>query len=390
MPFDCDILCFSTSDWHGIWGSRQQLMLRFAQRGYRVLFIERPVGLEHLLRYHEFRQRKIQRWREGMRQIAENIWIVSLPPLLPGGYYAQSVNSLNQRLTKIWTQPYLRRFKPRSLILWLYHPGQGNLIGQFGEIRSVYHCIDEWTAGTTGRKRKTIATIEQNLLKRVDIVFANSPPTFENKRRFNPHTYRVPSGVEVEFFAQHGNPHPILKDIPQPRIGYSGHINDRLNYALLTDIVRQRPDWSFVFAGSTHPWTLQTPQLAHLNSFPNVYFVGKLPYQEMPALLNGLDVGIIPYINDDRGYYRSPLKLYEYLAAGKAVVSVAHPESNEFDNIILVADTPEQFLQAIAQALRDNTPVLSERRLQVAQQHSWENRVDYIERILESYEPTTP
>ena len=65
-----DIVCFSSSDWHGKWGSRQQVMLRFARRGYRVLFVERPAGLEHLLRYPDLRRRKSRRWREGVRSVA--------------------------------------------------------------------------------------------------------------------------------------------------------------------------------------------------------------------------------------------------------------------------------------------------------------------------------
>jgi len=96
---DYTLLCFSSTDWDGIWGSRQQVMSRFARRGYRVLFVEQPAGLEHLLRYPALHRRKLRRWREGLRQVEDNLWIVSMPPLLPGRYYSPIINLVNQWLT---------------------------------------------------------------------------------------------------------------------------------------------------------------------------------------------------------------------------------------------------------------------------------------------------
>jgi glycosyltransferase involved in cell wall biosynthesis len=380
-----DILCFSSTDWEGVWGSRQQVMLRLARRGYRVLFVERPVGLEHLLRYQAFRKRKWRRWREGLRAVEENMWIVSLPPLLPGKYYSATVNRINQWLTLRWAKRYLGKLAFKRPILWLYNPEQGALLGQFGERLSVYHCIDEWTAGTTGRKRHTIRTLEIDLLRRVDVVFANSPPTYENKRRFNSRTYRIPSGADVENFAP--NPaldvHPAIARIPKPRIGYSGHVNERLDYTILEHLARQRLDWSLVFVGDTYPWTPGTPPLRRLCALPNVYLLGKRPFAEMPSLIKGMDVCLLPYVSDERGYYRSPLKLYEYLAAGKPVVSTEHPEAQEFAHEIYMASTPEDFLECVSQALEQDAPERQQRLVALAQPHSWDSRIDDMEKVIQ-------
>ena len=381
-----DILCFSSTDWDGVWGSRQQVMLCFARRGYRVLFFERPVGPEHLLRYPDLRQRKFRRWREGLRQVQDNLWIVSLPPLLPGRYYSVAVNRINQWLTACWSQRYLHKLTLTSPILWLYNPEQGPLIGQFVERLSVYHCIDEFTAGTTGRKRRTIAALEASLLRRVDVVFANSLLTHENKRRFNPHTYRVPSGADVEHFAQVLDPavpvHPAIAHFPQPRIGYIGHVNERLDYVILEHLIRQRPAWSLVFVGDTYPWALDAPPLRRLQAFPNVHFLGKHPFAEIPALVKGMDVCLLPYAGDERACYRSPLKLYEYLAAGKPVVSTDHPEARELGNVVYVASTPASFVKCIAQALAQDGQERQRQRVTVARQHSWDRRVDEMEKAI--------
>ncbi len=398
MSVAMDILCFSSTDWHGNWGSRQQVMLRFARRGYRILFIERPAGLEHLLRYPALRQRKLCRWREGLRAVAENLWIVSLPPLLPGRYYSVAVNRINQWLTACWSQRYLRKPDFTSPILWLYNPEQGPLIGQFAERVSVYHCIDEFTAGTTGRKRRTIAALEADLLRQVDVVFANSLLTYENKRCFNPHTYRIPSGADVEHFAQAWDPavpvHPAIARLPQPRIGYIGHVNERLDYAILEHLARRRPAWSLVFVGDTYPWTPDAPPLRRLRALPNVHFLGKYPFAEMPALVKGMDVCLLPYVGDERARYRSPLKLYEYLAAGKPVVSTDHPEARELGDVIYLASTPETYLERVAQALAQDGQERQRQRVSIAQQHSWDSRVDEMEQIviarLEKQDPHGP
>ena len=389
-----DILCFSSTDWEGVWGSRQQVMLRFAQRGHRVLFVEQPAGLEHLLRYPALRRRKLRRWREGPRAVADNLWIVSLPPLLPGRYYSPTINRLNQWLTaklanwQIGKLTNLPIYQSTNLpvILWLYNPEQAPLIGQFGERLSVYHCIDEFTAGTTGRKRRTIAALEADLLRRADLVFANSLLTYEAKRLLNPRTYRIPSGADTAHFAQALDPavpvHPAIAPIPPPRIGYIGHVNERLDYAVLEYLAQARPAWSLVFVGDTYPWTMNAPPLRRLRAFPNVHFLGKHPFAEMPALVKGLDVCLLPYVNDERGVYRSPLKLYEYLAAGKPVVSTDHPEARELGALVYLTTTPGAFVEGVAQALAEDGPERQQSRLAVAQEHSWDRRVDEMERIV--------
>lgn len=381
-----DILCFSSTDWEGLWGSRQQVMGRFARRGYRVLFVEQLSGFEHLLRYPGLRQRRYRRLREGLRKIADNLWIVSPPPLLPGRYYSLPINRINSWLTVNWLKRYLAKLSIASPLLWVYKPEHGGLISHFDERLSIYHCIDEWTVGTRGRKRATITRLESDLLTAVNLVFANSPPTYEKKRRFNANTFRLPSGADIEHFAQVMDPalseHPALAGIPRPRIGYSGTINERLDYSYLEHLAHSHPDWALVLIGDPYPWRLDAPQIQRLKALPNTHFLGQHPFEQMPSLLKGLDVCLIPYVRDERGYYRSPLKLYEYLAAGKPVVSIDHPEARELEASIYLASTPEEFVTQIAEALQQDCPELQDERINVARGNSWDHRVDKMEAIL--------
>ena len=390
MPRKPDILCFSSTDWDGWWGSRQQVMLRLARRGYRILYVEQMAGLEHLWRYPELRQRRFLRWKEGWCQIHENLSILSPPLLLPGRYYARQIDRINAALVARWLKHHLDRLKMQSPILWMYKPEHVDLIGHFDECLCVYHCIDEWTAGTFGHKRLMISALDYELVSKADLVFANSQLTFEKKYQINPNTYRLPSGVDWDLFSKTLDPileeHPALKTIPKPRIGYSGTINDRLDYEILERIAGAHPEWSLIFVGDPYPWTMDTPLLKRLTTYPNVYFPGKFPFVEMPAILKGMDVCLLPYITDERGRFRSPLKLYEYLATGKPVVSLAHPEANEFRDIIYIAESYDEFETAIARSLAENNPELTHLRHDRARLHSWDRRVDTIETVLEKFE----
>jgi glycosyltransferase involved in cell wall biosynthesis len=103
----------------------------------------------------------------------------------------------------------------------------------------------------------------------------------------------------------------------------------------------------------------------------------------MPSLIKGMDVCLLPYVSDERGYYRSPLKLYEYLAAGKPVVSTEHPEAQEFAHEIYMASTPEDFLECVSQALEQDAPERQQRLVALAQPHSWDSRIDDMEKVIQ-------
>ena len=383
MSAAMDILCFSSSDWHGKWGSRQQVMMRFARRGHRVLFVEQLAGLEHFWKYPDLRQRRWRRWREGIREIKSNLWILSPPPLFPGRYYSPAIARLNAALVRRWIAPHLRRLNISKPILWLYQPEHAPLLGRFEERLVVYHCIDEFTAGTIGHKHRTIAALEAKLISRADIVFANSLLTYGNKRALNVHTYRIPSGVDVEHFAQaldSATPvHPAIAAIPHPIAGFVGNINNKLDIPLLSTVIARLPDWQFIFVGQTYP---QFVDLYPLQKLPNARFLGRFPFQDVPALVKGMDVCLLPYAETEFARYRSPLKLYEYLAAGKPVVSTDHPEVREFSAWVRIASTPEEFAAAIMQAWRKDSPENQHRRAEISHHHSWEARVDDMEQIM--------
>ena len=175
-----DIVCISTTDWFDIWGSRQHLMKRFSKYN-RILFVETQIGPEHLIR-DRHNWTKIKRWREGLKKIDENIFIWSPPIIMPGRYYSMLLNYAGQKMLEITLKKIILELKFQNIILWIYQPNCSHLVGKFNEKKSIYHCIDEFAGGITGRKRNIILTQESQLMKKVDIVFIHNKGLFEKKK----------------------------------------------------------------------------------------------------------------------------------------------------------------------------------------------------------------
>lgn len=381
------VLCFSSSDWDGKWGSRQQVMMRLAKRGIQVLFVEQRVGLEHLVRYPSRARRRLQIRKEPLRQKEDNLWLYTLPPLLPGRYYSKAVARANNLISAYRIRPVLSTLNVEKPILWVYRPEDGGLFDTLNHSLAVYHCIDEFTGGIQGRKRQVIQELEQHTTSTADLVFANSQLTFQNKQTWNRNIYRIPSGADTEHFRQVAEPktalHPDFVDFSTgstPVAGYIGTVNEKLDIQLLVATARKLADWQFLFVGKVY---LNEPLRSLLSQQPNIHLAGAYPFQEIPSIMKCMDVCLLPYAQGEYTLYRSPLKLYEYLAAGKPVVSTPHPEVAEYAQWVCMAEEADSFSQSIVACQAMNSDGLVSQRIQVSQQNSWDSRVDEMLDILE-------
>jgi glycosyltransferase involved in cell wall biosynthesis len=115
-----------------------------------------------------------------------------------------------------------------------------------------------------------------------------------------------------------------------------------------------------------------------------VFFLGKRPFSDLPDYLRAADICLLPYVQGEATRYRSPLKLYEYLATGLPVVSTPHPEVDEFNKVVTIAD-PGQFVSAVDQTLQSESKAQQQQRLAVAQHHSWEARLDQMLACLQAH-----
>lgn len=375
--------------WHGLWRNRQQLMSRFARHN-KVLFVEwRTSPLQTLRRWRRGDIRLQELWRAPVEQVAPNLFVFRYPLWAPMTERLQ-VHRLSRLVWRLALQRALRQVGIARPIVWLSLPSTIQALAEIPRVRLlVYHVIDEYSAdnGLSAASRCRMQALEQQVMARADVVVVVSEALYQAKRQGHAHTYLVPNGVDYQAYQTALSRPDVpasVRAIRGPRLGYSGLIGDKLDFPMLLQVARQHPDWSLVFVGEArvvqHAALWQT-----LRALPNVHYLGQVGVADVPEYVKTFHVGLMPYLQDRHAAYISPLKLYDYLAAGIPVSTLEIPAIAPFRPYVHVAQGPDEFAQAVRAALEDTAPERRQARQRLSLQHTWDTRVERLSEILQAH-----
>jgi glycosyltransferase involved in cell wall biosynthesis len=360
-------------------------MLRFAQQGNKVLYIEAQASMISMgVVRRDFT--RIVRWLKSPRKVEDNLFVATLPLVLPFFQMSFLINRINNWFIKNLLQYWIKKLKLNNILLWTYNPYSESFIGKLGESFSVYECVDELSEAKGLVKKNVISTYERRLLEKVNIVIVTHENLYRSKKHLNKNIYLIPNAAEVEHFKKSSLSStplaPEMLDIPKPIIGFMGSIQYWIDLDLIGYIATARPGWSIVLIGPIG----RLSKMDKINELNNIYLLGKKEYDTLPSYIKGFDVCINPYVRDNTANNCSPLKLYEYLASGKPVVSVDMPEANKFDGVLKIGISYEDFVEKIELSLNqlpDKEETINS-RIGSVQQHSWNARFQQLEEILKS------
>ena len=392
-PFS--IICLSPQDWReALPTNRQQIMLRAAQRDHEVLFVESGYFLgRHLWRLlWDSERRSLARRLFWTEQVAPGVRARKALNILPWGAAHRLPNALNWAITTRLLRRIAARF-PQPVVLWIYDPRGARMAGSCGEEFAVYDCVDDYAEQTTSvRRREFIAECDRTAALRSRLVFATSRTIYERHRLVNSETHLVPNAGDYEHFvraADRSIAAPEVAGLRSPVIGFAGNfLASKVDFGLLRQVAQTQREWALLLIGPSAPETVGA--LEGLAQLPNVLWLGPKPYAELPRYIAAFDVGLIPYLSN--AYTRScfPLKLYEYLAAGKPVVASGLPELAGMGPDVALSDGPAGFIRAVKRALALRGEAEKARRIRLASRNTWETRTErllgLVQRELESRE----
>ena len=334
-------------------------MTRFAA-ARRVFFLEEPVFGNPL----------------PLLSAVSSDGVCVLTPQLP----EQCRGAEAERTTAKLLRAFLEEAGAVHPVLWVYTPMMLPLADGIRASAIVYDCMDELSAFALAPPE--LAERERSLLDRADLVFTGGQSLYEAKRTKHPRVHAFPSSVDVAHFAKACGAQPEPTDqamLPQPRLGYCGVIDERMDFDLIRGIARHRPEWQIVMVG---PTVKVSPE--QLPSAANIHYLGMKPYEALPAYLAGWDVAMLPFARNDATRFISPTKTPEYLAAGRPVVStsvrdVVRPYGEQ--GMVRIADTPEAFVRAVEAALVEGKPPeVAERYIK---QLSWDRTWSEMNALLD-------
>lgn len=359
-----DILCFSHLRWDFVYQRPQHLMSRFATTG-AVYFIEEPVF------------NSPSTFLKTSKATNADVTVLVL--------HVQSGIDINDQLRSL-LEDFIKAGELKDYVAWYYSPMSLPYTDTLMPSIIVYDCMDELSGFKNAPLE--IKGREAQLLKMADVVFTGGYTLYEAKKNYHDNIFPFPSSIDKNHFlkARTNLAEPLdQQNIPFPRLGFYGVLDERLDIELIAALARLKPEWQIVLIGPVvkiDPDTLPRER--------NIHYLGGKDYTDLPNYLSGWDIAIMPFALNDSTKYISPTKTPEYLSGGKPVISTPISDVvNDYGihGLVSIAETAEQFVMKaetiLASTTNDEWLVNVDMRLQnMSWDNTWQNMLNHLESAI--------
>ena len=369
-----DLIFVSLEDWDEIWRRNQFLVAAWAKRfpQQKILFVGQPRrGAVETQTLPDFPNVTVTQLRK------------SLPNSLPLG------QQINQKSARQQVRKLAQNLGIRSPILWLNPYDAGHFIGSLNERATIYDITDDWElAASTPQEKQKIHDLDRALCRRADATIVCSQALYESRIEYSKCLTLVPNGVDVAHYASVQAPPQAPSQAESrrwnaPTFGYTGTVHaKRVDVDLVIQLARKYSDGSVVLVG---PDVLDDASRQKLGAQKNVHLIGAIPYAQIPDAMTQFDVCIVPHIESAFTESLNPIKLWEYLASGKPIVSTDVAGFRDYPQHAAIA-SGDDFIAACGRVLeaanQENAARQSEARRDEARDHSWESRLDDVLKVV--------
>jgi glycosyltransferase involved in cell wall biosynthesis len=363
-------------------------------RHNQVFYIENPYTWKDLLLSKKHREQRKKKQLLSTNDIIEtgtpNLKVIMVPPLasingLPEGKIYRAMLKANERIIVGCIEKVIKEHGISNYIFInsynFYYPDVARMLNPD---LVAYHCVDPLVYPTELRHGMIS---EHKIVTESDLVICTSKRLYNEKVNLNRNTHFIPNAADIQHSSKalqpHLSVHERIANIKPPIVGYFGNIERRIDYKLIDALTEAHPNINFVFAGPIIKEFIP----AWFYERANIHLTGPVPYEAMPRVLKGFDVAMIPFKKDEASPTIFPLKLFEYLGAGKPVVATDfNPDLQDFTGTaVAFCDNALSFAEAIQNSLYKDTEELRERRMAIAAQNTWEKRGDEFCALINAY-----
>ena len=396
---DSDLIIFSHFRWDAPYSSTAFSLAKEFAKTNRVFYIDHPFSLKDLIK--EYRTPRIQRRKEALlakkniytrsESLPEKLVIVTVPLMIPVNFLPEGpiYNALAD-----WNDK--RIFDIMRRIMSDFHVKNFIYINAFDPyycrhfpadiqpLRKIYQSMDDLSQVEYTAKHGT--RLEAETIRKSDITLTTSRELKKLALRYSSNVYLQPNAADFSVFSKaltenFAMPPELDKARGRKIIGYTGNIESRIDYQILKEVIEHHPDKIIVMVG---PVTTDEHTSIGLTQYPNVIMTGAKKLEELPAYLQRFDCALIPFKKNTLTRSIYPLKINEYLAAGRAVVSTDFSEDIvAFGDVIKVASSASEFTRKIDEAIAETSAETIAKRTEVAKNNTWEARVEQFWKILE-------
>ncbi|UZS00105.1 glycosyltransferase [Chondrinema litorale] len=312
--------------------------------------------------------------------------VLTLYPLLSINFISQKklfllALKINNWILRTCVKKYMKKLSfdtSDTTIVYGFNPFMGIYnIGEFNEKRNIYYCYDQIKAAKWASKHGE--EVENMFIKKVDTVITTSRALYEEKSHLNKNCILIQNGVDFELFNKAYSEDCINTNKSNPVIGYVGVIDDRIDFNLIKFLAENLTNYSFKFVGKV---TEKGACEKIIQSQKNIEFLGEIKYEEVMVFLKEFDLCIIPFVKNEFTRNIYPIKINEYLAAGKPVVSTDFANLQEFVQIVSICQSKNEFLDSIQQEFILNNHDKITKRIELAKQNSWGNRANAFSKLI--------
>lgn len=377
------IICFAPSDFWGMNPSCATHIMRKLAKKNKVLYInpfssdlldggKRKKGLGSRI------VRKLKSVARYLKQPENNLYVFS--PLFLPLQGKEWLDNVNNTLLKLQIKMVCRFVGISKPILWLENVRAADMMDWFQSPLTVYHVSDLFADGSYTTNPQSQRRREERISNESDLVICVSKELYALKRAARNNAFYIPHGVDFNLFREAAQKKEGLKElanVPKPIAGYFGTMTAYNDIELLLWCARNLPEVSFVFAGQ-----ITGGDYSQLRQLDNVYLLGRMQYEKIPQLCACFDVCMLQWKMSEWIKCCHPLKLFEYMASGKPVVSVPIKEVMQYSDIVSIARNKQEFCDAIRWELDNDTPQRAQRRIEIARQQSWDKNVEKISELI--------